>query len=283
VKIRLRGKGDMKVHVRYENVSFFCFICGRIGHSDKDWPDGEVEDGAFNYGVELRASPPKHLREVRVQTRPMAAQFLNFEGDQKARLQDETSSSWRRDNPSEQGGRRQWGGGLEEEGDQVNSIPHNEEKEFMQGIEVIEEGSQGELLPIYGPDGMQQRVSLGTNMMSKGEPSVGVLPQHTVSVAPKTRIDDQELSLMKHAGPSRNNDKQKKRRMSPYSRSKRHGGDGCASDSGMVEALSRGVNLDDSGGDQGMLDEGLGFTALPSSAADPTPLTGHQDEARQER
>jgi hypothetical protein len=127
-----KRKGDMKVPICYENVTFFCFICGRIGHLDKDYPDGKVGDGAFNFGVELRASPPKRLREVRVQTQPMAARFLNFEGDQKARLQDEVSSSWRRDNPREQGGRRQRGVVLEE-GDQVNSIPHDE-KELMQGM-----------------------------------------------------------------------------------------------------------------------------------------------------
>jgi hypothetical protein len=36
-------------------------------------------------------------------------------------------------------------------------------------------------------------------MMSEGEPSVGVLPQHTVSHSPKPKADDHELSLMKHA------------------------------------------------------------------------------------
>jgi hypothetical protein len=86
VKIRFKGKGGMRILVCYENVSFFCFICGRIGHSDKECPDGEVGNGAFNYGVDLRASPPNHLREVRVQTRPVASQFLNFEGDQRAKL-----------------------------------------------------------------------------------------------------------------------------------------------------------------------------------------------------
>jgi hypothetical protein len=97
----------------------------------------------------------------------VAARFLIFEGDEKARLQDEASSSKRRDKPSDQVGRRQRGVVLEEEGDHANSIPHDEEKELMQGmkgIEVVVEGTQEELLPVYVPDGMQQRVSLGMNM-----------------------------------------------------------------------------------------------------------------------
>jgi hypothetical protein len=61
--------------------------------------------------------------------------------------------------------------------------------------------------------------------------------------------------------------------MSPYSRLRGHGGDGSGSDFGIVEALNKGVNMDGRGGDQVMLDEGLGLIALPSSAADPTPLT----------
>jgi hypothetical protein len=82
VKIRIKGKGDMKIPIRYENVPYFCFICGRMGHSDKECPNGELGEGTFNYGVELRASPPKHLREIKVKATPTAARFLNFEGSQ---------------------------------------------------------------------------------------------------------------------------------------------------------------------------------------------------------
>jgi hypothetical protein len=57
-----------------------------------------VSDGTFNYGVELRASPPNHLREVRVQTRSVVAHFLNFEGAQRVKLQDEVGSSLRSGN-----------------------------------------------------------------------------------------------------------------------------------------------------------------------------------------
>jgi hypothetical protein len=54
------------VLIRYENVPLFCLIYGRIGHSDKDCPDGEVGDGVFKFDVELRASPPKRLCKVRI-------------------------------------------------------------------------------------------------------------------------------------------------------------------------------------------------------------------------
>jgi hypothetical protein len=95
VKIRIQGKGDMKVSIRYENVPYFCFIYGRIGHSDTECPNGEVADGAFNFGVGMRASPPKWLREIKMQTKSVAACFLNFEGAQRDRLQDEASLSMR--------------------------------------------------------------------------------------------------------------------------------------------------------------------------------------------
>jgi hypothetical protein len=156
-KIHIKGKGDMKIPIRYENIPFFCFICGRMGHSDKECPDGEMGDGAFSYGVELRAAPPKRLREVKVQTRSVAARFLNFEGRQRVKLQDEVSSSLKGGNPRARTGLRQIEEEQKEEGDQANSILHEEEQELMRGmkdIDVTEVGSQDKLLPVYGPDGM---------------------------------------------------------------------------------------------------------------------------------
>jgi hypothetical protein len=55
-KICIQGWGDMTVPIRYENVSFFCFICGRIRHLDKECPNSELGEGALNFGAELRAS-----------------------------------------------------------------------------------------------------------------------------------------------------------------------------------------------------------------------------------
>jgi hypothetical protein len=79
-KVCIRGRGDIVVLVRYENAPFFCFICGRIGHLDKECPDGEIGAGEFKYGAELRASPPKRFHEVKVPIRSEAAWFLKFEG-----------------------------------------------------------------------------------------------------------------------------------------------------------------------------------------------------------
>jgi hypothetical protein len=55
-KVRIHGRGEMKVAIRYENVPFFCFICGRIGHSDKECLDSELGDGNLNFGAKLRPS-----------------------------------------------------------------------------------------------------------------------------------------------------------------------------------------------------------------------------------
>jgi hypothetical protein len=92
-KVCIRGRSDMEVVIKYKNVPFFCFICGRIGHSDKECTEGDVGVGEVSFGVELRASPPKILREVKAQARSMVAHFLNFEGSQRAKLQDEASWS----------------------------------------------------------------------------------------------------------------------------------------------------------------------------------------------
>jgi hypothetical protein len=81
-EVHIRGRSDMVVMIKYENILYFCFIYGRIGHSDRECPDGEVAAGEFGFGMEFHASPPKRMREVKVQTRLGAAHFLNFEGTQ---------------------------------------------------------------------------------------------------------------------------------------------------------------------------------------------------------
>ncbi|RLN30728.1 hypothetical protein C2845_PM05G28690 [Panicum miliaceum] len=41
MEVKVKGKGSMFVDVMYENVPFFCFRCGRMGHSKKFCPEDE--------------------------------------------------------------------------------------------------------------------------------------------------------------------------------------------------------------------------------------------------
>jgi hypothetical protein len=59
VWIRVRAHGIMEFLVRYENVPFFCFGCGRIGHAKRECPDEVLEEGGVKFGTELRTSPFK--------------------------------------------------------------------------------------------------------------------------------------------------------------------------------------------------------------------------------
>ncbi|TVU28632.1 hypothetical protein EJB05_20156, partial [Eragrostis curvula] len=85
--VRVKGRSEMAVKVRYENVPHFCFICGRIGHAKGNCPD-EDDDSGVRYGEELRALPPKRMREVPVKpVAPKVVRALNYVGDQKVRVE----------------------------------------------------------------------------------------------------------------------------------------------------------------------------------------------------
>jgi hypothetical protein len=58
IKMKIRGRVDMPVIVRYENVPHFYFGCGRLGHADTECPDVKIGEDSLRFGVELRASPP---------------------------------------------------------------------------------------------------------------------------------------------------------------------------------------------------------------------------------
>jgi hypothetical protein len=49
----------MPIVVRYENVPYFCFTCGRIGHAAANCEQGEDEGQAIKFGEELRVSLPR--------------------------------------------------------------------------------------------------------------------------------------------------------------------------------------------------------------------------------
>jgi hypothetical protein len=120
-------------------------------------------------------------------------------------------------------------------------------------------------------------------MLSEGEPLVGVTLQQVIRDSFKPKADDQEMAMLKSAGPSRNNEKLKRSGVRLYSRPRRHVGDGVKIETEDANGMINFVAADDRSGDQVMVDTGLGIFALPSSPADPTPLTGPQDDARQEQ
>ncbi|XP_072147516.1 uncharacterized protein [Setaria viridis] len=85
VHIRVKGHGVMVFMVKYEGVPHFCFMCGCIGHADRECSDEVHGDGGIRYGTELRASPHKKEvgRTISFRASPLAAKRgLNFSSGQ---------------------------------------------------------------------------------------------------------------------------------------------------------------------------------------------------------
>ncbi|KAL2902233.1 Branchpoint-bridging protein [Bienertia sinuspersici] len=60
VKLKLRRGECIKVPVKYERLPIFCFICGCLGHSDKDCDEKKGELSPIKrHGTFMRASPLK--------------------------------------------------------------------------------------------------------------------------------------------------------------------------------------------------------------------------------
>lgn len=59
VQMRVKDRGVMVFEVRYENVLHFCFVCGRIGHAERECPEEVVGEGGIKFGTALRCSPKR--------------------------------------------------------------------------------------------------------------------------------------------------------------------------------------------------------------------------------
>jgi hypothetical protein len=96
VSIKVRGKGVLEFVVKYESVPHFCFLCGHIGHADRECPEEELYEEGARFGTELRTSPFKRgasrLLSFHATSAP-AKRGLNFSGEQKDRVASHTSSS----------------------------------------------------------------------------------------------------------------------------------------------------------------------------------------------
>ena len=90
VQQKVRGHGTLEFAVRYENIPFFCFWCGRIGHDKRECPEEIPEVGGVRFGEALRCSPQKREVGRRQTIRPLesnACRGLNFCGEQKEKFQ----------------------------------------------------------------------------------------------------------------------------------------------------------------------------------------------------
>ncbi|CAN6292859.1 unnamed protein product [Urochloa humidicola] len=100
VEAKVKGQGAMSFDVGYENVPFFCFTCGRMGHSKWECPEedenSDVDEVVENVdgkkrrklGEWMRKSPLKRSsRQLTIPTAPTVKWVLYFSGDQLARFQ----------------------------------------------------------------------------------------------------------------------------------------------------------------------------------------------------
>ena len=66
VKMKIRGGEMNMVQVKYERLPLFCYICGKLGHGDKDCDELRGEGSPMKkYGSQLRASPWKPITHGR--------------------------------------------------------------------------------------------------------------------------------------------------------------------------------------------------------------------------
>jgi hypothetical protein len=63
---KINGRGQLPIILRYENVLFFCFSCGQIGHSVMNCTHDTTDGHEVMFREELCASPPKRVKEIAI-------------------------------------------------------------------------------------------------------------------------------------------------------------------------------------------------------------------------
>ncbi|CAO2035397.1 unnamed protein product [Urochloa humidicola] len=182
VEVKIKDKGVMSFEVGYENVPFFCFICGRMGHSKRECPEQDDDSEEENeeeemddpkgkkkkLGEWMRKSPLKRSAEKQ-RVNPAAGQAranraLNFSGEQLARIQ--AASSATRGN----GGKRktELHAGEAHERSPLR-LPWKVNKELSEGVQRLSvEASKGE----YGSErvsGINSYVGSSDQTMSEAD------------------------------------------------------------------------------------------------------------------
>jgi hypothetical protein len=167
----------MEIAVKYENVPHFCLSCGRLGHAAQICEEGEPESSGIKFAEELRASPPKQVREISIWqaaskvVRPlfqvgMHGSRMSTAGSEKKIIHDpkeiETSMS--------SNGRAMQNEGTANRGreGQISAEP----SEIIRGINAmhVEEKPRSPCLSEHRMEG-KERVSFGMNMSTEEEVS----------------------------------------------------------------------------------------------------------------
>jgi hypothetical protein len=74
--VKVKGRGEMLINLRYKNVTHICFSCGRIGHGAPNCKEDLNEEHGVRFGEELRASPPKRIRDINA--KPVASRVIRL-------------------------------------------------------------------------------------------------------------------------------------------------------------------------------------------------------------
>lgn len=66
-KIRMKDGAVVTITAKYERLPHFCFLCGRIDHTDRDciWVAEEDRDKGCGWSLDLKASPRRGLSKAR--------------------------------------------------------------------------------------------------------------------------------------------------------------------------------------------------------------------------
>lgn len=80
-KVKGKDGSVLSIEFKYERLPFFCFLCGIIGHGEKDCPntDDDPQNCNFGLGLWLKASPRKgRSRYLEEEAQVMANRKLSF-------------------------------------------------------------------------------------------------------------------------------------------------------------------------------------------------------------